>query len=277
MRAAWLVAITAAVCAGTAAYAERGVYFPGLRISDNPSAAEQRAFVETIFRGWNVSYQAEGGEAARCTPLLDALRAGAGVTYLEPVAFGPTEKPQAVLDIEKQCPHLYLGLAWENHGSDTTARSLDFVEPVTEKQKTDAYGEPLQVTRNFKLYRFGVPNSKELRPLFVGDRSCLRGNCSMGTGYRLIDEKQCLFEEWTIFPNRDKDGNDVGPALLWTVVQINGALYFMQAGNTSSLRKEWQYTQGGPGIVLRSIPPDVKPDRGPLSACFFESPAAPRR
>lgn len=277
MRAVWAMAMVAAVCVGAAAYAEQGVYYPGLRISDNPSAAEQRAFVETIFRGWAVNYQAGGTEAARCTPLLDALRTGAGVTYLEPVAFGATEKPQAVLDIEKQCPHLYLDLGWENHGSDTSAGSLDFVEPVTEQQKTDTYGEPYRMTRNFKLYRFSVPNSKEVRAMFLGDRSCLSGNCSMGTSYRLIDEKQCLSEDDTIFPNRDKDGNNVGPALLWTIVQINGVSYFMEAGGTSSLREEWKYTHGGPGIVLRSIRPDVKRDREKLGWCVFDSPAAPRQ
>lgn len=277
MRAVGILAFAAAVAAGSAAYAWKGEYFPGLRIADNPSAAEQRAFVDKIFRGWNMRYVPYGRESARCMPLMEELKTGANVTYLEPVAFGATEKPQAVLDIEKRCPHLYPDLEWENRGSDPTARSLDFVEPVTAEAKTFTYGEPSRMTRNFALYRVPFPGSKAPRLLFRGDRNCQAGDCAGGTSYRLIDEKQCQSEYERLFPNRDKDGNNIGPALMWTVVEIKGVPYFLEAGGTSSLSVQPPFPETGPGIRLRSLPSDVKPGRESLPACDFASPAAPRQ
>eukprot|EP00456_Euglypha_rotunda_P056014 TRINITY_DN45870_c0_g1_i1.p2 TRINITY_DN45870_c0_g1~~TRINITY_DN45870_c0_g1_i1.p2 ORF type:complete len:111 (-),score=22.73 TRINITY_DN45870_c0_g1_i1:10-342(-) len=100
MRAVWAIALAAAV--GTAAYAESRVYYPGLTDSDNPDAAEQRAFVETIFRGWEVRVANWETDLARCTPLLKELKAGTNVTYLEPVAFGATEK-QIGRAVQQEC------------------------------------------------------------------------------------------------------------------------------------------------------------------------------
>lgn len=274
MRAVWLAAIVGVVCAGTAAYAERGVYFPGLMIGDNPSAAEQRAFVQTIVQKWDL-HPAGYNDNATCTPLLEDLKAGTNVNYLEPVAFGKSSKPEAMLALERQCPHLYLDRSWKE---DRREMSLSFVEPVTDQEKTDTWGEPVQATENFKLYEVPLPGGGAPRPVSVADRSCLEGKCSYGFDYRLIDPKKCVQEiGMTLFPNRDANGANVGPALLWTVVQIKGVPYFLEAGDTSVTGRPPPYQPMGPGISIRRIPSDVQLHRIHEPSCDLYSYAAPRR
>lgn len=259
----------AAACLGVAgaasAFPPRD-YFPGLTISDNPSAAEQRAFVEAIYKGWDVSVKL-GSNDAVCSDLDKEIRAGR-VTYLEPEAFGRTEKPAAVKDIEKRCPYLHLGLRWDTRKDDSW-------QEKPEEEMTSIYGEPFRATENFALYRIRLPNARA-RTVFVSDRACRGGKCSYGTHFTYIDEEMCLPESGsTLFPYRYDSGAKGGPALLWTVVRIKDQAYFLEAGNLSDV--PGSDTWGGPGLDFYLIPPDVVPDRPNVGwTCSFYTPKTPR-
>ncbi len=287
------VAVLAAIavagwCWSAAAEPGRNEPYPGLAISDNPSAVEQRAFVEEIFKNWDVK-ALDTPYSAPCSAAAASFRAGMDVTYLVPEAFGETAKPEAITEIERRCPYLYLGATWENHGSDPMARSLSFVEPVTEKDKMQTYGEPMRTSRNFALYRLRFPDTGVPRAVFMASDKCRDGTCYPGSGdYSLIDEQQCLREDRTKVSRRASKGKP-GPAVLWTIVQIKERFYFLEAGESSVIvDSTGHYTTGGPGMWLWPIPTDVKPhpvspteeDLKPserdMSSCPFISPAARR-
>jgi hypothetical protein len=214
-----------------------------MEISSNPSPAEKKDYLASLFRTW--SYL-KGGDTA-CQPALEEIEKG-NVTFLAADAFGETEKPQAMRDLEKQCPDLNLGLHWVDTGSDPSAGSLDFVEPVTEKDRTALYGKPYRATRDFSL--FNVPSGGAVRRVFVADKVCRDASCSGLGDVELIDPKTCLKETVSVGARYAGPKAAFIPGRMNGVAKIGRDYFFLQA------RRDGQSE-----IAIVLIPGDVKPHR----------------
>lgn len=221
--------------AGVAASIVVGLAAEAADLPLNPTPAEKKEYLASVVRAWD--YVNKGD--APCLPALDEMKKG-NVTFLAPAAFGETEKPQAVRDLEKQCPNLNLGLRWY------TARDRHL--PVTAKRLTEIYGEPSRAARNFTLYN--VPFARGVRPVFVADLSCREGSCGNGGWLELIDKERCVKD--TSLEYRGRYGGQP-PSLYFEsmngVVQIGENYFFLELNN------------GTPNVSIVRIPEDINPNR----------------
>jgi hypothetical protein len=218
-----------------------------LDISPTPDAAEKRAFLAYMFREWDFLKV----QKPACAPLLDEMKHG-NVIFLDPSAFGETEKPQAVRDLEKQCPNLHLGTDWEGGQGMPNADTVGIGLPVTEQGLTEMFGEPYRATRYFSLFNARFPNLPNPRPIFVAEKSC-QGSCSGYTGatyYELIDPKRCEKEKIAAMERFDSEKQILRPGAMFGPAQIGGKPYFINVD------------RGMIRIEISAMPSDVKPNRG---------------
>lgn len=143
----------------------------GPAIPANPTVADKKAFLAAVLDYIEEHKLApslkEDKIPPACNEVVNEVRHG-NVTFLEPEAFDAERKPQAVLDIEKRCPELNLG--------------VDFLEDGVTRYTA---------TRNFELYRLplGPPAAT---PMYYAERFCPEhGECNKTGRYELIDPDGC--------------------------------------------------------------------------------------
>jgi hypothetical protein len=232
-----------------------------------PRAVEKKAFLDFLLKTWAFDRDRPG---PACAPLLETLRKGTGVAFLEPDAAGELERPQAILDIDRTCTL--------DIGTNLMQEAGSPARPApTREEVIDAYGPPQKATQNFTLYHVRVKDA----PLAIhfAERLCDgKGDCRSAPAYDLIDLAHCR-KEMVKVPARYGAADSSTTGSVTGVVRIKDEMFILWAGVTGDfatmMRDQWPEP---PSISLSRLPQEVEPGRyGNGAECLFVSPQTPVR